>query len=142
MAGLASLAALAGRWHLSRVIDHADGTRATLEGVSVFSRSGPRLIQEESGVLKFGDQNLEARQRYIWEAAGPHLNVYFSDMRPFHAVPLGEPCPRTVHLCDPDRYEVVYDFQAWPRWTSTWKVEGPRKDYEMTSRYAPFESGA
>ena len=48
--------------------------------------------------------------------------------------PLADPSPRTVHLCAPDRYEVAYDFTAWPHWSATWTVEGPRKDYVMTSQ--------
>ncbi|NNE80311.1 MAG: trigger factor [Silicimonas sp.] len=135
MAGLSSLWALNGEWHLSRRIVHGDGSTATLEGKAVFARSGPRLIQDETGILTLDGSELEATQRYVWERAGPLLQVYFSDMRPFHAIPLNVVAPEAVHLCAPDRYEVAYDFENWPFWRSVWRVEGPRKDYVMTTTY-------
>ena len=69
---------------------------------------------------------------------GGFLNVYFADMRPFHSVPLGVEAPEAVHLCPPDRYQVTYDFGAWPGWRSVWQVEGPMKDYVMTTDYSPL----
>ena len=137
MSGLPSLAALSGDWQLQRRIDHRMGDVNTLVGQATFTRSGARLIQEETGLLRTETGAFEARQRYVWEADGATLNVYFADMRPFHSVPLQTAHHRTAHLCPPDRYEVTYDFSAWPRWTSLWQVEGPRKAYEMTSHYAP-----
>ena len=139
MAGLSSLWALSGTWRLLRRIVHGDGSEASLVGQAVFSRSGPRLIQDETGVLTLAGRELQASQRYVWERAGSQLNVYFSDMRPFHAVPLEVVAPDAVHLCPPDRYEVTYDFENWPNWRSVWHVEGPRKDYVMTSTYGPAD---
>ena len=137
MSGLTSLAALAGDWHLSRRTEHRDGAVNRLEGQCHFTRSGTRLIQDEGGLLEMGAQSFEARQRYIWQADGATLNVFFADMRPFHSVPLHTLHHTTAHLCPPDRYEVTYDFSDWPRWQSQWHVEGPRKAYLMTSLYHP-----
>ena len=133
--GLGSLWALEGRWSLTREVRHADGRIDRLEGEAIFQRSGPKLVQDETGLLTVGNQTLEAKQRYIWEAAGPLLNVYFADLRPFHTVALNARTHKAVHLCPPDRYEVAYDFADWPRWRAVWQVEGPRKDYRMTSKY-------
>ena len=133
--GLASLWTLEGRWHLTRRIRHGDGREDRLDGEAHFTRTGPRLVQDERGILIVGNQRLEAEQRYLWQAAGDRIDVYFSDNRPFHSIPLHDPAPRTVHLCPPDRYEVAYDFTGWPNWSATWTVEGPRKDYEMRSDY-------
>ena len=133
--GLRSLWALEGLWALTRDVHHADGRIDRLTGKTMFRRSGPKLVQDETGILSVGDQKLEAKQRYIWEAAGSQLNVYFADLRPFHSVALNAPTPSAIHLCPPDRYEVAYDFAQWPAWRATWQVEGPRKDYRMTSEY-------
>lgn len=133
--GLPSLWALEGRWQLTRVIHHGDGRVDRLAGQAVFTRSGRRLILDETGILTVGDQALEARQTYIWTEADRRIDVFFHDLRPFHSVPLGDPAPETVHLCPPDRYQVAYDFAQWPDWSATWQVEGPRKDYDMVSRY-------
>ena len=134
--GLKSLWALEGRWRLEREITHGDGSVNQLTGVAQFSRSGHRLVQDETGTLVLGTQALKASRRYIWTAAEGRLDVYFDDMRPFHTVPLGVERHETVHLCDPDRYAVRYDFTGWPNWHACWHVEGPRKDYVMTSQYA------
>ena len=134
-AGLPSLWALEGRWTLTRQIRHGDGRLDRLTGQAMFARSGRQLVLTETGVLNVGDQTLEARQTYIWTEAVGRIDVYFHDQRPFHSVTLGDPAPQTEHLCAPDRYHVAYDFADWPQWSATWRVEGPRKDYEMVSTY-------
>ena len=136
-AKIASLWSLAGRWSLVRCIRHADGRENSFTGKAVFTRSGSRLVQDESGLLRLGDQTLEARQRLVWTQDGPFLRVHFSDMRPFHEFALGIANPEAVHDCPPDRYHVAYDFAQWPNWGSVWTVTGPRKDYVMNSAYAP-----
>ena len=135
--GLTSLSALEGLWSLTRKIKHADGTEGRFTGTARFRRAGPRLLQEEEGRLDLGHgPALRATRRYVWRRAGERLDCFFEDGRPFHSVPLGASSHETVHLCDPDRYAVAYDFADWPAWTSRWRVEGPRKDYVMSSRYA------
>ena len=134
---LVSLWSLAGQWSLVRKIRHADGRENSLIGNAAFTRSGPRLIQEESGLLQLDDQALEARQRLVWTQDGPLLRVHFADMRPFHEIPTGVADPEAVHDCPPDRYRVAYDFARWPIWRSAWTVIGPHKDYIMNSTYTP-----
>ncbi len=135
--GLSSLSALAGEWHLSREIRHDDGALHTFEGKATFGWSGPRLIEDQSGRLDIGtDAPLVASRRYVWTSEDGRIEVLFEDMRPFHTIPLNVPHPETTHLCPPDRYHVSYDFSAFPVWTASWTVEGPRKAYEMKSRYA------
>jgi len=137
MSGLPSLAVLEGRWQVSRVILHNDGSKDEFEGEAVFRRSGPRLIQDEEGWLtsERAAAPMKATRRYIWSGSGNRLDVAFEDMRPFHSVPLGIATPGTTYLCPPDRYEVSYDFTDFPTWSSIWNVEGPRKNYRMTSRF-------
>ena len=71
-----------------------------------------------------------AERRYLW---GPDLTVCFEDGRFFHQVP--PEGGQAAHWCDPDQYEVSYDFRAWPDWQTRWRVVGPRKDYAMVSWY-------
>ncbi|MYH57061.1 MAG: trigger factor [Boseongicola sp. SB0675_bin_26] len=140
-AEIASLWSLVGQWSLVRQIRHADGRKNSLTGEVVFTRSGSRLIQDESGLLRLDDQALEARQRLVWKQDGSLLRVHFADMRPFHEFPLGIADPEAVHDCPPDRYHVAYDFAHWPIWGSVWTVTGPRKDYVMNSTYTPDQGG-
>lgn len=135
MPGLTSLDALAGRWSLTRTIEHAGGGTDRFQGFANFTWSGAQLVQTETGTLTVGGQNLEAKQTYIWEGDRTAIAVYFADHRPFHTVLLKTERPTSVHLCDPDRYTVTYNFSDWPQWQSVWSVTGPRKDYEMTSLY-------
>ncbi len=140
MPGLSSLAALEGCWSLTRQIVHGDGRVDHFDGEVLFQRSGARMIQNESGVLRVGNQTFQGQRQYIWDHSDGLLRVFFDDMRPFHTVALGLDRVETTHLCDPDRYNVVYDFHDWPNWTSTWTVEGPRKDYVMTSHMRPVRT--
>lgn len=137
MTGLTSLSALEGTWRLDRHIVHADGSEHRFEGVARFRRSGPRLIEDEEGVLLGipGQPDLKATRRYIWIQEKNRIEVLFDDMRPFHTIPTGVAHPETTHLCPPDRYRVSYDFSDRLHWSSVWRVEGPRKSYVMTNEF-------
>lgn len=125
------LADFEGRWHLARRILHEDGPVATLEGEATWTRSGASLNYAERGLLRMqGLAPIEATRRYRWDEG---LAVHFEDGRFFHSVPPDG--GTTEHWCDPDTYRVAYDFSAWPVFTATWDVRGPRKAYHMVSRY-------
>lgn len=134
-AGPASLWAFAGTWAMARTIEHAGGQIDRLVGSCRFTRSGPRLLQDEEGLLETAQGRFQASRRYVWAEKSGWLEVYFQDMRPFHSIPLGVAHPETVHLCPPDRYQVVYDFSDWPDWRTVWTVEGPRKSYRMETAF-------
>ena len=137
MTGIVSLAMLEGRWDLARVIRHEDGQEDRFDGTATFTRSGPRLIQDESGTLRpgRGGAALKAERRYVWTNSEARFDISFADMRPFHSLPKGVAAYETTYLCDPDRYHVTYDLTRFPAWSTTWDVEGPRKGYRMISRF-------
>ena len=139
--GLTSLADLEGLWNVRRQIVHADGAVNAFVGTTRFHRVGHRLIQDEEGQLLMseGTSPIKATRRYIWTQERGRLECAFEDMRPFHTVPLGTLCPETTYLCPPDRYQVSYDFRPMDGWISIWRVEGPRKDYEMRNEYSLVE---
>lgn len=120
-----------GTWHLDRVIDHGDGTRAVFAGMAMFRRDGDGLAYIEEGQLRIGTATpITARQSYRWDSG---LIVRFPDGRLFHTVP--EHGGAVHHFCDPDTYAGHYDFSRWPGFSVAWQVTGPRKDYRMVSRY-------
>lgn len=123
-----------------RDILHADGLTGRLDGEAAIAPAGPALcLYTEEGRLTLGlGEPLLATRRYLWRDAGDAIDISFADGRPFHRVSLAGVKADTVHLCPPDRYAVFYDFTRWPVWTARWRVEGPRKDYEMTSTYVPL----
>lgn len=142
MSGPSSLWAFTGDWKITREIAHAGGQMDRLTGTCRFTRTGPRLLQDEAGWLETAEGRFQASRRYVWGESNGRIEVSFADMRPFHSIPLGEACPETVHLCPPDRYHVAYDFTGWPAWRTVWTVEGPRKDYVMATRFAPADGAA
>ena len=137
-AGPKSAGAFLGRWQITREITHADGLTGAFEGAAIIADAGPdRFSYDEDGTLTLGQGDpLRATRRYLWHAVGQGVNVYFAGGAPFHRIDLSGPRTATVHMCDPDRYAVSYDFTDWPVWTARWQVEGPRKAYVMTSSYA------
>lgn len=141
MVGPASLWAFEGDWRLERRIEHACGQGdARLDGMARFLRAGATLIQEETGTLWVdgaAGPGMQAMRRYLWRAGTGSIEVSFEDGRPFHGIPLGVVEPGASHHCSPDLYCVSYNFSRWPVWQSVWRVTGPRKDYVMTSRFAP-----
>ena len=123
-----------GSWNLDRRIVQSDGQTARFIGRAVWTRQGEGALYAETGQLTLaGHAPMQAERRYRWEA---DLSVRFEDGRFFHRVP--PQGGHSDHWCDPDQYEVQYDFGVWPRFRVTWQVRGPRKDYTMTSLYRPL----
>ncbi|WP_230794485.1 DUF6314 family protein [Salipiger marinus] len=119
-----------GEWRLDRDIRHGDGSSARFEGRAVWRRDGAGAVCEEAGELILPQGRFRAERRYLW---GEDLVVRFEDGRYFHQVP--PEGGHAAHWCDPDQYDVWYEFALWPVWTARWRVGGPRKEYEMLSRY-------
>ncbi len=127
-----------GRWSLRRtILDRMGDAEGQFEGEATFTSMEVGLAYHEEGVLAFpGRPALRAERRYFWrDGPGGRIEVLFHDGRPFHDIEPGSGATAT-HLCAPDLYQVSYDFTVWPRWTATWQVSGPRKDYEMVSQYS------
>ncbi|SDK89118.1 DUF6314 family protein [Aliiruegeria lutimaris] len=135
-----------GLWWMERVIeDRRAGETLRLSGRAELSAAGDgRLHYCETGQLDLADgQKLQAVRRYFWHAEGGTIRVDFEDDRYFHSFDPAAVAPDAAHWCDPDQYDVRYDFARWPRWASVWQVLGPRKDYTMTTRYRrPEDSSA
>lgn len=124
-----------GHWRLLREI--SGGGR--FDGEAVITRDGQGgAAYAEDGTLSLpGQAGMRATRRYRWHEDGGLIAVSFADGRFFHRFDPGEIAPKARHHCPPDIYEVTYDFADWPRWSSLWRVEGPRKSYLMRSEYRP-----
>lgn len=127
----------AGVWAFSRVIQTPDGAvTGRVEGTLTLRPGEGGLVAEEEGQMRLpGAAPMLTQRRSIWRTDGGRIEVLFGDGRPFHAFDPGQQRPQAVHDCAPDRYEVVYDFSNFPVWTSIWRVNGPRKDYVMTTTH-------
>ena len=127
------LADFAGRWTIARRIIQAGQPQARFEGIAEWTPSGADLAYHEEGFLHLaGQPPIRAQRRYLWK---PDLSVWFEDGRLFHHVP--PTGGGAEHWCAPDTYRVRYRFGQWPRFETTWRVTGPRKNYAMISTFAP-----
>ncbi|MCH2075455.1 MAG: DUF6314 family protein [Rhodobacteraceae bacterium] len=122
-------------WLLKREITHSDQPPGKFEGLARITR---RWTYLEWGNLEVRGRDFTAGRRYWWKPMDGGFDIHFEDGKPFHELHFNAPSAR--HYCDPDIYDVRYDFSDWPKWRSTWDVQGPRKSYSMTSLYAPFSA--
>lgn len=135
-----------GRWSLDRRIeDRMGGQWGRFTGGVRIRRPKPEEGDgaawrvDESGFLKLGAAApVSATRTYFWREDGPLIAVEFEDGRPFHVFDPNADRAEAHHDCAPDSYDVRYDFSAWPDWSATWQVRGPRKDYTMVTRYHLF----
>lgn len=128
-----SLQDFIGDWLIERDIRPVDGPQAHFTGRATWQPEVGGALYTETGQLHMpGQGTFEAERKYRWDN---DLRVFFQDGRFFHVVPSqgGD----SAHWCDPDQYDASYDFENWPLWSCRWRVKGPRKDYEMISRYRP-----
>ena len=127
-----------GAWQIEREIVDARARRvARLNGRAVFRLNvDGTLLYSEAGQLQIADQTpVEATRQYIWAVADGKIDVRFEDGAAFHQIDLGVMMPDATHHCDPDLYNVSYDFRTWPEWSASWRVVGPAKDYRMVTQY-------
>ena len=134
------IARFKGDWTLNRHIFDLDSQwLGRFEGEAIFTPREDGLYYHEEGKLQFGGLTaMTATRDYIWTfPKDDTVRIMFEDGQHFHDFDASEPRPQASHYCDPDEYDVTYDFRNWPNWRAEWRVEGPRKDYRMVSMYAP-----
>jgi len=134
----------AGDWSLYRHIFDLDSQwLGRFEGLATLSEEGGHdgLAYFEQGKLQFGGLTaIDATRKYYWQFPNEdRIDVTFDDHRSFHHFDPNTNRSDATHFCDPDTYDVTYDFTNWPIWRVEWRVEGPRKDYRMVSVYSPQE---
>lgn len=125
-----------GCWQIAREItDARAGSVSHFSGTAEIAPDEDRWLYSETGTLVMAHGlKMQAERRYIWKPDATGIDIFFADSRFFHRLALG-PTAQASHWCDPDTYEVTYALDAWPLWHSLWRVQGPRKNYAMRSRY-------
>ena len=129
-------AALIGTWRLRREVDdrRLDVT-SRVTGTLTLTRAGEdRIRWVEEGRWRQDTGVVDVR-RALWvvrtDADG--WWVRFDDGRDFHPWRPGGP---VVHPCAPDTYRGTVTGSA-SRWSITWEVTGPAKDYRMVTELTP-----
>lgn len=127
---------LLGDWHFRRVIDdHLANERSRVVGTLTIVADGDRIRWSESGELDWRGEKIEvSRVNFLQRRAGGWF-VTFEDGRDFHPWAPGEP---VVHDCGAAVYRgCVLQGSRDSAWTVEWHVEGPNKDYTMTTELSP-----
>jgi Family of unknown function (DUF6314) len=132
-----TLADFLGTWSFARLILGPEGEETGQAGGTVtLTGDVHSAVYKETGRLILPQQPpMTATRRYLWRAAPSAILVTFEDGRAFHTIDLGGESAAAAHWCNPDQYDVAYDFSAWPHWSSDWRVKGPRKDYRLLTTY-------
>ena len=130
-----------GRWSIRRhILDLDSEWLGRFDGSADFAPIDDGLHYREEGQLQFGGMTaIRAERVYIWTFPEPdRVRILFADGTHFHDFDPHQSRPQATHYCDPDEYDVTYDFSRWPEWRAEWRVEGPRKDYRLVSIYSRF----
>ena len=106
-----------------------------LVGTASFAPSPEGLLYQEDGVLVGGGFRSPASQSYRFLTEGPRASVRFRDGRLFHELDLACGAAHVRHACAPDMYRGRYRVRGANLWTSAWRVDGPRKQLLIVTRY-------
>lgn len=127
-----------GEWEYSRTIDdRVQGAQLTAAGRAVLERDGAAIRWREDGVLRRDDgevpvtRTLRMRQHDGSGIDEPLWSVEFDDGRPFHDWAVDA---ALVHQCGADTYRGAIS-AGHDRWSMTWEVVGPSKDYRLVTHY-------
>lgn len=130
---------LSGDWHLERQIsDHRTGQHGVFRGQARFrpSADGQVLQYTEDGELALGSYHGPASRSLIYRGRSDGgADVRFADGREFYRLDLRSGSCEAVHPCRADQYLVTVTTRSAVRFTETWRVAGPGKDYELTATY-------
>jgi hypothetical protein len=133
-----------GNWCIERQIeDFLTQQTGTFFGDAIIVARDRDWVYSETGTLSFNNRTpLKSERRYLWSPTAAGFDIHFDDSRFFHSFDLpieadGGKCSTAHHWCDPDDYNVQYDLNRFPDWSSLWQVTGPRKLYKMISKYKP-----
>jgi hypothetical protein len=128
---------LSGHWNVVRQIaDSLSGRGGTFVGTASFTPAAGTVTYAEQGELAFGEHRGPASRSLIYRGrADGAADVYFADGREFFCLDLTRGDCQAEHLCRADRYQVRVTRTGDDSFTETWRVVGPAKDYEMTTRY-------
>lgn len=123
---------LLGSWVFERLIDDRHGNeRSTVEGTTELRLEGSSIRWSESGVLHWRGEDIDVTRTLFLQHRPEGWFVTFEDGRDFHPWSPGE---SVEHLCGADIYRgcvVGHDDDA--AWSVEWSVQGPTKDYTMTT---------
>ena len=152
----AALSALVGKWNFEREIhDHLSCSSQFVHGQVAYSMQEPQLDSlryREDGFLDLPNGNtLEVFREYDYLCTGNTLELYFVEngertylflSLKFEKQENGYWLATSDHLCIKDLYkgtfQIAFDGMGASEVIMTYRVKGPNKDYESTTRLSPM----
>lgn len=124
----------AGHWQIVRIIEDVPaGIIGEFWGQAEFVSDGAGLTCTETGVLRYRGHDYHSGRTLLWRWPEPdRIDVRYEDGRLFHEFLREQPL--AIQVSGEDRFTVAYEFLD-AEWLATWTVEGPARDYRMTTRY-------
>lgn len=127
---------LTGTWNVSREIENF-GSAA---GTATFVYKGENSIhyREDIKVEPFTTDSYEAFREYFYkyDKDDDKITMYFKDLQLFSELEIsGEKKLSGEHLCGLDNYNVLFNFLSQDKFTTSYHVKGPKKDYKIETTY-------
>ncbi|MCW2747106.1 MAG: hypothetical protein JWP10_248 [Nocardioidaceae bacterium] len=125
--------ALLGSWDFTRrIVDRVAGEDTRVAGTTeLVSETAGRVKWSEQGVMQWRDKEVPVTRVLFLELRDDGWFVTFDDGRDFHPWAPGE---QVEHMCGADLYRGhVVAGHPLDSWTVEWNVQGPTKDYTMTT---------
>ena len=135
---------LSGRWaFLRRLDDRRLMQPGSIVGWATFEPDDEGLVYREEGCLWFGGARGATTRSYRYHFSEPErAEVAFEDGRPFHRLCLSDGRCAVEHICGDDNYRGAFEALGANALRVCWQVEGPRKDYRLTTDYLRYAAPA
>lgn len=133
---------LTGRWRIARRISDARADMTgRLTGWAVFTPSADGLVHDEAGDLSFGAYRGPVTRTYHLAIESPSTGIVrHADGSLFHALNLMSGMADILHACGDDRYRGRYRVLDGNRFSVSWEVTGPRKQYRLATLHRRAEA--
>lgn len=128
--------ALEGGWNIQREIK--PGGRFKGKGVFTFSAANELSYHEQGQMMLESGEVLDAGRQFTYRLENERIAVYYADGPDagalFHTLTFeSERRARGENLCKEDFYAAEYVFELPEKFTLTYTVNGPKKDYTSES---------
>ena len=133
---------LEGRWHFHRTISNF----GTVEGEATFKRSATEknlLHYREDGEWISKNGLNKVHREYLYQYQNEKISAYFAEQkdRLLHTLEFQKNGLATAkHLCACDLYAATYQFHNPDEFELTYRVEGPKKNYTMTTLFQRLQN--
>lgn len=120
---------LEGSWSVSRTFNNG-----TFTGKATFREQDSQTLHyREDGTMVLNGSSNQAYREYLYKLENEGITAYFCETPPrlFHHLVFRDEKAEGIHVCDRDTYKAEYYFESPEKFTLTYVVKGPEKDYSI-----------